>query len=115
VTRYAGLEHPRWLYVLPNGDVLVAQSSTIKTPSKSMEDLIHYFLERHTGVIRPSPNRITLLRDSNRDGVVDHTYAFLDRDLDRPFGMLVLDSKFYIADTRSVRVYPYRNGQTRIA
>jgi glucose/arabinose dehydrogenase len=115
VTRYAGIDHPRWLYVLPNGDVLVAQSSTIKTPSRSMEDRIHYFLERHTGVIRPSPNKITLLRDSNRDGKVDHVSAFLDRDLDRPFGMLVLDGKFYVADTGSVRVYPYRDGQTHIA
>lgn len=115
VTRYAGLDHPRWLYVLPNGDVLVTQASTIKTPVKSMEDRIHYFLERNTGVIRPSPNKITLLRDSNRDGMVDHTYTFLDRNLDRPFGMLVLDGKFYVADTGSVRVYSYREGQTQIA
>jgi glucose/arabinose dehydrogenase len=115
VTRYAALDHPRWLYVLPNGDVLVAQSSTIKTPPNSMEDRIHYWLERHTRVIRPSPNRITLLRDANHDGTVDRAYTFLDRDLDRPFGMLVLDGKFYVADTGSVRVYPYRDGDTRIA
>ena len=114
VTRYASLVHPRWIYVLPNGDVLVAQSSTIKTPPQSMEDRIHYFLERHTNVIVDSPNRITLLRDSNHDGIVDRTTTFLSGGLDRPFGMLLLNGNFYVADTGSVRVYPYRDGETQI-
>ncbi|HEY4126064.1 MAG TPA: sorbosone dehydrogenase family protein [Rhizomicrobium sp.] len=114
VSRYATLEHPRWIYVLPNGDVLIAQSSTIKTPPQSMEDRIHYFLERNTNVIIQSPNRITLLRDSNHDGIVDHTSTFLSDNLDRPFGMLLLNGNFYVADTGSVRVYPYREGETSI-
>lgn len=114
VTRYAAIDHPRWLYVLPNGDVLVAQSSTIRTPPTSMQDRIHYWLERHTNVIVQSPNRITLLRDANHDGVVDKASTFLSSDLDRPFGMLLLNGKFYVADTGSVKVYPYRDGDLAI-
>ena len=114
VSRYASLDHPRWLYVLPNGDVLVAQARTIRKPDESLRDKFEYFLQRKTNVVGQSPNRITLLRDSNKDGVVDQSFDFLSTGLDRPFGMLVLNGKFYVADTGSVQVFPYQNGQTHI-
>jgi len=115
VTRYATVDHPRWLYVLPNGDVLAAQSSIIRTPPTSMQDRIHYWLERHTNVIVKSPDRIALLRDANRDGMVDKTSTFLSGDLDRPFGMLLANGTFYVADTGSVKTYPYRDGEVSIS
>ncbi|HTO39652.1 MAG TPA: sorbosone dehydrogenase family protein [Rhizomicrobium sp.] len=114
ISRYASLDHPRWMYVLPNGDVLVSQARTIRKADETLRDRFEVFLQRKTNVVGQSPNRITLLRDSNKDGVVDQTFDFLSVGLDRPFGMLLLNGRFYVADTGSVRVYPYREGQTAI-
>lgn len=114
VTRFAeGLDHPRWIYVLPNGDVLVAESSTIPRAPKSLLDRLQFWLERNEGVIRPSANRITLLRASKGDGVVDTRTVFL-HGLEQPFGMALVGNMLYVANTDGVWRYPYATGQTQI-
>ena len=113
VTRFAGgLAHPRWLYVLPNGDVLVAESSTVPGPPKSLQDRLQAWLQRNEGSRRPSANRITLLRAQGGE-VVTRT-VFLS-GLNQPFGMALVKGFFYVANTDSVWRYPYRDGETAIA
>jgi glucose/arabinose dehydrogenase len=115
VTRYAsGLDHPRWLYVLPNGDVLVAEASTIPREAKSIGDTVQSWLLRRSGAIQESANRITLLRDSRKSGVVDGTFTFAT-GLHQPFGMLLLNGQFYVAATDGVWRFRYRDGDTRLA
>lgn len=93
VTKFAdNLKNPRWLYILPNNDVLVSEASTKKDESA---------------------NRITILRDKNNDGVADTRGTFL-RNLNQPFGMLVLGDYFYVANTDGVWRYPYHRGQWRM-
>ena len=114
VTLYAsGLDHPRWLYVLPNGDVLVAESSTEQGPWKTLEDVAQTFLERNSGEVNKSANRITLLRDSKGTGVVDTRTVFL-KGLNQNFGMALLNGMFYSANTDGVWRYPYSDGETTI-
>lgn len=114
VTGYAqGLDHPRWLYVLPNGDVLAAESSTVPRAPKSLKDRLQFFLERNDGVIRASANRITLLRDSDGDGVVDRRTTFLT-GIVQPFGMVLVKDVLYVAGTGGVWRFPYRDGETSI-
>ncbi|MGA7711531.1 MAG: sorbosone dehydrogenase family protein [Rhizomicrobium sp.] len=113
VTRFAeGLAHPRWIYVLPNGDVLVAESSTVPGPPKSLQDRLQAWLQRNEGSRRPSANRITLLRAS--DGKVVTRTIFLS-GLNQPFGMALAKGFFYVANTDGVWRYPYRDGETAIA
>lgn len=115
VTRYAsGLDHPRWLYVLPNGDVLVAESSTIPSPPHGLLDYVGDYLRKDSGDVGVSANRITLLRDSKGTGSVDTRTVFL-KGLDQPFGMLLLNGSFYVGNTASVVRYPYKDGETEIA
>lgn len=106
-----GFENPRWLYVLDNGDVLVAESNGH-----------HPFIEKVGAVViganksnnlKPSANRITLLRDSDNDGVPETRHTFLD-GLNQPFGMLMLGNWFYVANTDALFRFPYEPGQTRI-
>jgi glucose/arabinose dehydrogenase len=115
VTRYAsGLDHPRWLYVLPNGDVLVAEASTISRQARSIRDTVQSWLLRRSGAIQESPNRITLLRDSRKSGEVDATFTFAT-GLHQPFGMLLLNGQFYVAATDGVWRFPYQDGDTHLA
>ncbi len=115
VSLYAGgLDHPRWLYVLPNGDVLVAESSTEPKPPQSLQDYAQNFLERNSGEVNPSANRITLLRDSNATGTVDSRAVFL-KGLHQPFGMALLNGNFYVGNTNGVWRYSYVDGETAIA
>jgi glucose/arabinose dehydrogenase len=114
VTRYAhGLDHPRWLYVLPNGDVLVAESSTVPHEAKSIREAVQTWLQRNTGAIKESADRITLLRDSRGTGEVDQKFVFAS-GLHQPFGMVLLNGKFYVANTDSVWRFPYREGDTHL-
>ncbi|MGD0143053.1 MAG: PQQ-dependent sugar dehydrogenase, partial [Rhizomicrobium sp.] len=114
VTRYAtGLAHPRWIYMLPNGDVLVAESATVPKPPNSMLDRLQAWLERNNGSVMPSANRITLLRDSKGTGTVNLRTTFLG-GLKQPFGMALLGNMFYVANTDGVWRYPYRTGDTAI-
>jgi glucose/arabinose dehydrogenase len=116
VTEYAGgFDHPRWLYVLPNGDVLVAETNTPPEPGEShgVRSYIQGIVMRHVGAGVPSANRIILLRDANHDGVVDGRYTFLT-GLNSPFGMALHDGTLYVADTDALLAFPYKDGDTSI-
>lgn len=116
VTRFAdGLDHPRWLYVLPNGDVLVAETNAPERP-EAFQGIKGWFMKRaleRAGAGGPSADRITLLRDTDADGVADQRSVFLD-GLHSPFGMVLVDDTFYVANTDALVSFPYRPGQTRI-
>jgi len=117
VTRFAGeLDHPRWLYVLPNGDVLVAETSSPPKPD-DFTGLKGWFAKRvmkRAGAITPSANRITLLRDTDGDGVADERSAFIE-GLNSPFGMALAGAGFYVAATDALWRFPYEPGELRIA
>jgi glucose/arabinose dehydrogenase len=112
-----GLEHPRSLYVLPNGDVLVVESKAPGTdPVKRPKDIVMGFIESmstSSGGDKPS-NRITLLRDANGDGKPETQEVFLDH-LSSPFGVALVGSDLYVANTDSIMRYPYKDGDTKIA
>lgn len=110
-----GLEHPRWLYVLPNGDVLVAETNAPPKPDDSpgIKGWVMGLLMKRAGAGVPSANRITLLRDSDGDGVVDLRTLFLD-GLNSPFGMVVVGDYLYIANSDAVLRFPYAPGDTHI-
>jgi glucose/arabinose dehydrogenase len=110
------LEHPRWLYVLPNGDVLVAETNAPPRPEdgKGLKAKIQKMLMKKAGAAVPSANRITLLRDSDGDGVAETRTVFLS-SLNSPFGMALVGSDFYVADTDAVLRFPYRAGETSIS
>jgi glucose/arabinose dehydrogenase len=110
-----GLDHPRWLYVLPNGDVLVAETNAPPRPEDTggiKGWVMGLFMER-AGAGVPSANRITLLRDADGDGVVDSRSIFLE-GLHSPFGMALVGNDFYVANADAVVRFPYQEGQTRI-
>ncbi|MCA1850895.1 MAG: sorbosone dehydrogenase family protein, partial [Beggiatoa sp.] len=111
VTAFAsGLESPRWLYVLPNGDVLVAEA---KSHPKSDRPATHRQGMVGAGSVRVSPDRITLLRDADRDGVPETRFVLL-QNLNQPFGMALVGDTLFIASTDGVMRFPYKEGQTRI-
>ncbi|MBD7977439.1 PQQ-dependent sugar dehydrogenase [Serpens gallinarum] len=110
-----GLDHPRWLYVLPNGDVLVAETNAPPKPGKK-KSIKSWFTDKameRAGAGVPSANRISLLRDSDRDGVADVQTPFLE-NLNSPFGIALVGDQLYVANTDAVVRFPYRAGQTRI-
>ncbi|PJJ54582.1 PQQ-dependent sugar dehydrogenase [Hymenobacter chitinivorans] len=113
VTEYAGsFNSPRWLYVTPNGDVLVAESNTVPTnPKKKVAAALN--LDPSRSLKPTSANRITLLRDTNQDGKPDLRATFLT-GLNQPLGMLVLGNYFYVANTDAVLRFAYQPGQTKI-
>jgi glucose/arabinose dehydrogenase len=115
VTAFAtGLDHPRWVYVLPNGDVLVAEtSSPPKPPQKGIRAWFMRYFFKKAGAAVPSANRITLLRDSDGDGVAETRTAFL-QNLFSPFGMALVGDTFYVANADAVMRFPYRAGATSI-
>ncbi|WHP05433.1 MULTISPECIES: PQQ-dependent sugar dehydrogenase [Acinetobacter] len=110
-----GLEHPRWLYVLPNGDVLVAETDAPPKPddSKGIRGKIMKMVMRRAGSSFPSANRIRLLRDTNGDGVVDQNTVFL-QNLNSPFGMALVGNMLYVANTDALLRFPYQEGATQI-
>lgn len=110
------LEHPRWLYVLPNGDVLVAESNAPPKPEGSggIKDWIMGLVMAEAGAGGESADRITLLRDADGDGAVDSRTTFLE-DLRSPFGMALVGQDFYVANTDAILRFPYEPGQTEIA
>jgi len=109
-----GLEHPRWLYELPNGDVLVAETNFEKEElNGSIKGwFTKYFLNKG-GAIGKSPDRITLLRDADGDGTVETRAAFLE-GLHSPFGMALIGDIFYVANADSIVSFPYKSGETSI-
>ncbi|HEX8481837.1 MAG TPA: sorbosone dehydrogenase family protein [Allosphingosinicella sp.] len=116
VTAFAeGLDHPRWLHVLPNGDVLVAETNAPPRPGKKgLKARIEKFVMKRAGAAGRSANRITLLRDSDGDGTAETRSVFLS-GLNSPFGMALAGGDFYVANTDAIVRFPYREGETRIA
>ena len=110
-----GLDHPRWLFVLPNGDVLVAESNAPPKPEdgKSIKGWVMGLVMKRAGAAVPSANRITLLRDTDGDGVADVRSNFLE-GLNSPFGMALIGNNLYIANTDAVMKFPYAAGDTAI-
>jgi glucose/arabinose dehydrogenase len=110
----SGLDHPRWVYVLPNGDVLVAESNKPAKPSSwNPKDWIAGKVMKKAGAGVESANRITLLRDTNGDGVADVRTVLLE-NLNSPFGMALVGSNLYVANADAVVRFPYTPGATRI-
>jgi glucose/arabinose dehydrogenase len=110
------LDHPRWLYVLPNGDVLVAETNSPPKPDdgKGIRGWVMGKVMGRAGAGVPSPNRITLLRDKDHDGVAETRTVFLE-NLNSPFGMALVGNKFYVADTDRLISFNYEAGQTSIS
>lgn len=116
VTAFAtGLVHPRWIHVLPDGDVLVAESNAPPRPeeNKGIKGRVMGFVMKRAGAAVPSANRITLLRDGDGDGVAETRSAFLE-NLNSPFGMALVGNDFYVANADGVMRFPYTDGATRI-
>jgi glucose/arabinose dehydrogenase len=110
----AGLDHPRWLYLLPNGDVLVAETNAPpKKEPGGIKAWVMKLMMKKAGAGVPSPNRITLLRDADGDGTAE-TRSVLLENLYAPFGMALVGSDLYVADTDAIMRFPYRAGETRI-
>ena len=116
VTSFAdGLDHPRWLHVLPNGDVLVAETNGPPRPedARGIKGWAMKLVMGWAGAATPSADRITLLRDVDGDGIVESRSVFLD-GLHSPFGMALVGRDFYVANTDAVVRFPYEEGQTQI-
>jgi glucose/arabinose dehydrogenase len=109
----AGLDHPRWLYRLPNGDVLVAETNSPPRKGPGIVTTVMNFLMGRAGAGVPSANRITLLRDADGDGVAETRSAFMT-GLNSPFGMTLMDGQLYIGNTDALVRVPYTEGATRI-
>ena len=112
-----GLSHPRWLYVLPNGDVLVAESNKPAPPpgqeAKGIKAWITKLVMKRAGAGVPSADRISLLRDADGDGQAELRSVFL-AGLHSPFGMALVGGDLYVANADGVVRFPYQPGQTRI-
>lgn len=115
VNAYAsGFDHPRWLYVLPNGDVLVAETNKPpKEDSGGIRGWIMKMVMKRAGAGVPSANRITLLRDTDGDGKAEMRTVFLE-GLHSPFGMALVGNNLYVANTDAIMRFAYREGQTKI-
>jgi glucose/arabinose dehydrogenase len=109
----SGLDHPRWLYVLPNGDVLVAESNKPPKEGGGIRAFVMRWVMGRAGAGTPSANRITFLRDADGDGVAETRSVFLEK-LNSPFGMVLVGDQFYVANTDAVLRFPYKEGETRI-
>lgn len=109
------LDHPRWIYVLPNGDVLVAETNSPPKPedNKGIKGFVTEKVMSRAGATVPSPNRITLLRDRDGDGVAETRTVFL-KDLNSPFGMALIGNDFYVADTDALLRFKYTEGADSI-
>jgi glucose/arabinose dehydrogenase len=111
----SGLEHPRWLQVLPGGDVLVAESNAPpKEQSQGIRGWIMGKVMARAGAGVPSPNRIVLLRDADGDGVAETRTVFIDK-LFSPFGMALVGNELFVANADAVLRFPYKPGETTIS
>ena len=111
-----GLVHPRWLYVLPNGDVLVAETNAPERPDegKGIKGKVMKKMQGKAGAGVPTANRITLLRDADGDGVAEIRTPLLE-NLHSPFGMALIGSDLYVANTDAIVRFPYTAGATKIS
>jgi glucose/arabinose dehydrogenase len=113
VTAFAsGLNHPRWLHVLPNGDVLVAETNAPERPEqgKGFKGWVMKQMMKKAGAGTPSANRITLLRDADGDGVAEQRAPFATQGLNSPFGMALVGDALYVANTDGIVRYGYTPG-----
>jgi len=112
----SGLDHPRWLFVLPNGDVLVAETNAPPKPedAKGIKAWLTGLVMKRAGAGVPSANRITLLRDTNGNGVADQRSTLLE-GLNSPFGMALVGNALYVATSDAVLRFAYTAGDTRIS
>ena len=111
-----GLDHPRWLYTLPNGDVLVAETDAPPKPEDAtgITGFIMKQVMKDAGSGRSkSANRIALLRDADGDGIAETKTVFLE-GLNSPFGMALVDNTLYVANTDAILKFPYQAGETQI-
>ncbi|MDP2411648.1 MAG: sorbosone dehydrogenase family protein [Pseudolabrys sp.] len=110
-----GLDHPRWIYVLPNGDVLVAESNKPKREDEgwSLKRWAMQLVMGRAGAGVPSADRISLLRDTDRDGVAETKAVFL-KGLHSPFGMTLIGSSLFVANADAVVRFRYQEGTTEI-
>jgi glucose/arabinose dehydrogenase len=110
-----GLSHPRWLYVLPNGDVLVAETNGPERPDdgRGVSGLVAGFVSKRAGGKVPSADRITLLRDADGDGVAETKMPFIDH-LHSPFGMALVGRDLFVANTDAVLRFQYATGATQL-
>ena len=116
VTAFAtGLDHPRWLHVLPNGDVLVAETNAPKRPEdrKGIKGWAMGKAMKRAGAAVPSANRITLLRDADGDGTAEERHVFL-QGLNSPFGMALIGEDLYVANTDAVMRFQYQPGARQL-
>ena len=111
------LDHPRWMKLLPNGDVLVAESTQPSRPAQGLGDRIAKWIMQRANGSSVSANRITLLRDSDGDGKIDLRSALLtaENGLNSPFGMELVGDTLYVANTDSLMAFPYKTGDTKIS
>jgi glucose/arabinose dehydrogenase len=109
----SGLKHPRWINVLPSGDVLVAEALTLPGPMRSAFDYAQYSTMKRAAAVGESPNRITLLRDADGDGRAEIRETFM-QGLNQPFGMTLLGDTFYVGNTDGVMAFPFTAGARRI-
>ncbi|MEP6494603.1 MAG: sorbosone dehydrogenase family protein [bacterium] len=109
------LDHPRWLYVLPNGDVLVSETNGPVRPddNKGLKGKFFDHFQKKAGAAVPSANRITLLRDADGDGIAETRSVFLD-SLSSPFGIALVGNTLYVANTDAIVHFPYVAGETHI-
>jgi glucose/arabinose dehydrogenase len=110
-----GLVHPRWMLVLPNGDVLVAETNAPAQPedAKGIKGWFFSLFQKKAGAGVPSPNRITLLRDADGDGFAEARHVFLE-NLNSPFGMALIHQELYVANTDAILRFPYVDGADEI-
>lgn len=108
-----GLQHPRQLYTLPNGDILVVEGSGPKAPTTQPKQLITGLIKNASGKGGAGGNRITLLRNSNGDGKTWEKHVFLE-GLYSPFGIQLIGDNLYVANADAIRKYPYKSGETTI-
>ena len=111
-----GLDHPRWIYVLPNGDVLVAETNAPKRPADGpgIKGFFFRYFQAKAGGAVPSENRIILLRDRDGDGIAETRTVFLS-GLHSPFGMALVGDALYVANTDGIVRFPYSRGATQIS
>ena len=108
-----GLKHPRWIHVLPNGDVLVAEATQVAGPVRNVFGYAMQATMRRAAALGESANRITLLRDRDGDGIAENREIFME-GLNQPFGMALLGDTFYVGNTDGVMAFPYVAGADRI-
>ncbi|EAU42112.1 putative L-sorbosone dehydrogenase [Fulvimarina pelagi HTCC2506] len=109
----SNLDHPRWIEVLPNGDVLVAESKEQPETPRTLMDHAQQATMRRVNAIGESANRVTLWRDANGDGVAEVRHIFVENQ-NQPFGMALVGNRFYLGNTDGIRCFDYRQGDTSL-